>query len=380
MLWYDEVVSDFDVREKVKHIITDIASNIKKAFLTLPGYEINASDSKDEESEECDSISIEQDELTFEHHACFAHTLQLVVKDRMAKAGQISTVIKKCSNLVSFVHRSTIAADVLRGKTRLQADNVTRWNSQLKMIKSVLSFSEGDLAQVQNAPKLTSHERNLLQDIVEILTPFEEATYFVQVSCVPSAGYVLPCIRGLNHHMQSMVSKYHSAFVLGLKQSRKKRMPYYEENETCLLTATLDPRFKLRWCTDDAEKQKMVDLLKSALERMAPQTPPALTTSEAEEITEPSTKKKKSLFNFMQESDASSSQIQPNDIRKVNDYLEAPAADMSMDPAKFWRENQKKLSNLSRLAKDILGVPSSSAPVERLFSIVGKIFIPERPY
>ena len=53
-------------------------------------------------------------------------------------------------------------------------------------------------------------------------------------------------------------------------------MPYYEENETYLLAATLDPRFKLRWCTDDAEKQKMVDLLKSALERMAPQTPLAL--------------------------------------------------------------------------------------------------------
>ena len=64
-------------------------------------------------------------------------------------------------------------------------------------------------------------------------------------------------------------------------------MPYYEENETHLLAATLDPRFKLRWCTDDAEKQKMVDLLKSALERMAPQTPLALTTFEAEEITEP---------------------------------------------------------------------------------------------
>ena len=30
--------------------------------------------------------------------------------------------------------------------------------------------------------------------MVEILTPFEEATEFVQVGCVPSAGYVLPCI------------------------------------------------------------------------------------------------------------------------------------------------------------------------------------------
>ena len=64
---------------------------------------------------------------------------------------------------------------------------------------------------------------------MEILTPFEEATDFVQVGCVPSAGYVLPCIRELNYHMKDMVSKYNSAYVLGLKQSLKKRMPYYEK-------------------------------------------------------------------------------------------------------------------------------------------------------
>ena len=37
IMWYDEIISDFGAREKVKHIITDSASNVKKAFLTLPG-------------------------------------------------------------------------------------------------------------------------------------------------------------------------------------------------------------------------------------------------------------------------------------------------------------------------------------------------------
>ena len=68
-------------------------------------------------------------------------------------------------------------------------------------------------------------------------------------------------------------------------------MQHYEKNETCLVAAILDPRFKFHWSTNEAEKQKMVDLVKSALERMVPQMPLTLTTSETEEITEPSTKK-----------------------------------------------------------------------------------------
>ena len=42
---------------------------------------------------------------------------------------------------------------------------LTRWNSQLKMIRSVLSVPESKLAELVEAPKLTSHERNILKDI-----------------------------------------------------------------------------------------------------------------------------------------------------------------------------------------------------------------------
>ena len=253
MMWYDEIISDFGVREKVKHIITDSASNVKKVFLTLPGYEDvedhTASDDSEAEGESeferCDNVSLDESQVLFEHHACFAHVLQLVVKDGMAKVGQINTIIKRCSSLVSFVHRSTVAADVLKDEIRLQADNTTRWNSQLKMIRSVLAVSDSVLSQLENAPKLTTHEKNLLQDIVEILTPFEEATEFVQVGCVPSAGYVLPCIRGSYHHIENMVSKYHSGLVRGLKQSLHRCMPYYKENETYIVACILDPHLSL---------------------------------------------------------------------------------------------------------------------------------------
>ena len=75
-----------------------------------------------------------------------------MVKDGMAKAGQINTVIKRCSSLVSFVRRSTVAADVLKDETRLQAENTTRWNFQLKMIRSVLAVSDSVLSQLKMLP------------------------------------------------------------------------------------------------------------------------------------------------------------------------------------------------------------------------------------
>ncbi len=54
----------------------------------------------------------------------------------MKKVGQINNVLKQCSKLVAFVRKSTIATDLLEGENRLQIDNATRWNSQLKLIRS----------------------------------------------------------------------------------------------------------------------------------------------------------------------------------------------------------------------------------------------------
>ncbi|CAB4061236.1 TRRAP [Lepeophtheirus salmonis] len=64
--------------------------------------------------------------------------------------------------------------------------------------------------------------------------------------------------------------------------------------------------------------------------------------------------------------------------KEVKDYLESVTLEMIDNPAEFWRSNSKKYPLLSKLAKEFLGIPSSSAPVERLFSVAGNIFRVER--
>ena len=47
---------------------------------------------------------------------------------------------------------------------------------------------------------------------------------------------------------------------------------------------------------------------------------------------------------------------------------------MNENPAEFWK---REIIHYPNLAMEVLGVPASSAPVERIFNIAGKIFCPE---
>ena len=73
------------------------------------------------------------DEIFPKHSRCYAHTLQLVVKDGLGDCSpSLKSIVAKASNIVSFVRKSVVASEMLEDEVRLQAANLTRWNSQLK--------------------------------------------------------------------------------------------------------------------------------------------------------------------------------------------------------------------------------------------------------
>ena len=69
---------------------------------------------------------------------------------------------------------------------------------------------------------------------------------------------------------------------------------------------------------------------------------------------------------------------QSSGAKDINEYLQAGSISMQTNPFKFWKENEKKCPLMARLAREVLGVPSSSSPVERLSSMAGKVFTLER--
>lgn len=129
------------------------------------------------------------------------------------------------------------------------------------MIRSILAVDQEKLDSISDAPKLTTYERKILADLIEILTPFEEATAFSQTENQPSAGYVIPCIRGLKHQLKSMITTYNCSLVSALKESVERGFSVYEADDLYHIAAIVDPCFKLLRCDSEEGKEDTKKLL-----------------------------------------------------------------------------------------------------------------------
>ena len=85
------------------------------------------------------------------------------------------------------------------------------------------------------------------------------------------------------------------------------------------------------------------------------------------------------LFDFLDADEPITTGVAGSSESEVEEYLaQPPPLEKTSDPLQFWQTHEKKWPNLAILASRYLTIPASSAPVERLFSIAGKVFRPER--
>ncbi|CAC5391360.1 unnamed protein product [Mytilus coruscus] len=180
----EECITSFDINDKIFCVISDNASNMVKAFnFSVPGYtEPDDQNCLNEDNldDDFEQGTIEIENPFPQHKRCYAHSLQLVIKDAFEECGQtIQKVIAKVSKIVSHVRKSIFASEFLDDEKRLQASNATRWNSQMHMIRSILEIPEEKLDKLDCA-NITAYDRKVLIEICKILKPFDDATLLVQ--------------------------------------------------------------------------------------------------------------------------------------------------------------------------------------------------------
>ncbi|CAG4973134.1 unnamed protein product [Parnassius apollo] len=186
---------------------------------------------------------------------CFAHTINLVVKDSLEI---IADTVIKVKNVVEFFNRSMPAQRKLKeiqeqmhlAPLKLKQDVCTRWNSTYDMLNRFLKIKEALIASIAIMTAelaLTPNDWMIIEKSLPILSIFYEVTNEVSAENYVSASkYIVLC-----KLMYTQIQKFSNetvetikGLVSFFKTELMHRFGDIEKNMLLREATILDPRFK----------------------------------------------------------------------------------------------------------------------------------------
>ena len=323
-------------------------------------------------------------------YGCFAHSLQLVVHDGVLSQRIVSDLLAVCRRIVGHFKRSTKALDKLRDiqqslgvpNHRLKQDEVTRWNSSLEMLKSIVEQKMALAAYGSDGtiPVLSAHQLDIANKVITVLNPIEEITKNISADIAP-ISVIIPLVRVLNKTLQQDDADIGiRGMKNGMLASLQRRFAEIEETDFLILATLLDPRFKDKSFSDVTFRQNAIHLLKlqytSELEDCQLKEPPSkrIATLTGGDSTESS-----SVWGCLTEilTESSSNAAEEREC-EVDQYLAGPLVDLKTNPFKWWESYHYRYPVLGRLVKKYLSAPPTSVNSERVFSGAGELYSDRR--
>jgi hypothetical protein len=389
----------YEIQNKVFCITTDNASNNDTMAAELYDLLFNRHD-------------VIWDPAT--HHIyCLAHIINLVVRkliDSLQSGDHtFKTTLNKIRELAKAARHGSKKPASMRtacreaGVTHLRIpfDVTVRWNSTYKMLEKAIYLREAldkfvglhmdDLSE----HRLSDQEWGVAEQLLMILMPFQRCSNRFETNSRSSeVDYVFFGYDVMFNHFEDVDA--------ALQRSRSPTAPflrtaigealavlrhYYNKTTTMPFiyadAMILNPRVKLSifntdsWTDEDPESYKAgcrrrfteeycVDAHSATQEDGTTPTVSTLSTSNSGDRSgmdpeyEEHRRKRAKRSNFG-ESEFDVYMANPNPVPDVD------------DPFAWWKANETRFPNLSRMAKDYLAVPPSGCAVEREFSVSGRI-------
>ena len=222
-----DIMEHWKIREKIHCVISDSASNIKRA-IRLGNWN---------------------------HIACFAHSINinLIVSTSIQKDLQLAEQVNKIKNIVTFFHKSVKATESLTiNQNHLSLPNHkliqqvdTQWNSVFCMIERYLEQYEAITTTLCSNDLLISRNQNsMLKEIVNILQPFEAVTRELSSEKYTSASKIIPVSKALQRLTSSQMDQNDYLLTQNIISDMKIWFLNIEEHELLAPATLLDPRFK----------------------------------------------------------------------------------------------------------------------------------------
>jgi len=348
--------------------------------------------------------------------SCFAHSLQLAIRDGLKGTPYLSRSLSKCIQLTRKSYKSTKITELLEdiGKT-INRSNLTRWSSEYLMIKSIIALERKTIDEItdiidDDELKFSQHDFIVLQEAVEILEPFAEITSRIQSESVVTISLVVPSIVHIIDHLKNVKSRMSLLTKTReqLEQSINKRFAgivkrLYQQNicpndpfadPIYFICAVLDPEFKFYWLRqikyklnlEFQIKQSLIQMILNECEQNHDEPVDQLHSRESsfssssfstsddrmtQSFNGPILSKRK-LFHYEDDS-GTSLQVTMSPMNEINAYLSDP---MRVRFSTYWKNSQ--FFHLKMVVKRLFSVQASSAPIERVFSQAGAIMSPRR--
>ncbi|XP_011407349.1 PREDICTED: zinc finger BED domain-containing protein 4-like [Amphimedon queenslandica] len=167
------------------------------------------------------------------HLACFAHLLNLVVTDAIKDNDELTFLIQQVKATVTYFHKSSKASDnLVVNQNRLNLPNhkliqqvETRWNSVYYMLNRYIEQKEAvktTLCLLDKSDSIIPSEKTaLMKDAISTLMPFEALTTEMSAEKNVTGSKVIPLSRGL----QQVTTTSTSVLGVNLNNQMGNRFP-----------------------------------------------------------------------------------------------------------------------------------------------------------
>jgi len=330
-------------------------------------------------------VSAINDYTEMQHFPCFAHTLQLSLKEGLSLP-HVEETLKIARTIVAFFNHSPSRIEMLRRECesrnppvafrKLKQETPTRWGSTFKMLQSLYSL-RSPLRDVLESTHIEIPSTEFWQkakSLIDILDPLNCITEQLSAQNVTTLSSIYPILINLTAKiLASTGDQFSDRFRRTVKDSIEKRFNTSSIRSVMQVSCILDPRFKklpfLNQTAKTSAKKIAIDHIKKASNGDDSNT--SISSTDSEPATTTATTN--SLASIYGASLFSQSSSVKTVEQEMAEYLCSPPLSFGDDPLQWWKENSENLPRMAKVAAKLLPVPATSVPSERLFSKSGLI-------